>query len=183
MSILRSTRYNPGSVYSTSGPRGPNADAFDARPSMDSTRDNGVPGAQQNQYIGNGGGPEEEYRHSRYEDAYHDGNRAYPNEYEGYDNGEQNQYGHDGYGHGGYDNNQSQGQGGYAFTTQGGGYVNHPQEALSRNEEVTPTLNNYSDGQGVGYAGNGGLRRPEGVQNHPGEFYSQSRVFLVGNTD
>jgi hypothetical protein len=179
MSILRSTRYNPGSVYSTAPPRGVNADAFDARPSMDSVREGGGGGG--NAHLQGQGG---NYRESRYEDAEptgYEASRAYPNEYDGYAQG--GMYDHrggygdgdaqqgNGYGHGhGQQESYGNGHGNYPFSVPGGGYVDHPQSAMMRDEEVTPTLNNYSDGQGVGYAaGNGGLSRPEDVQGHPGE--------------
>jgi hypothetical protein len=163
MSILRSTRYNPNSVYSTGAPRNLNADAFDVRPSMDSARgDNPLKGS---------GDGREDYRNSRYEDAHHegDGSRAYPNEYEGYGDqqqypsgGENHQYyeGGGGYGHGGQESYVGHSGGTYPFTTPGGGYVNHPAEAISRDPGQTPTANRYSDGQGVGYRPDGGLRRP-----------------------
>jgi len=157
MSILRSTRYNPGSVYNAQPPPGPNADAWDPRPSMD--EGGGT-------YDGKGGyGHQRDYSDAsgQYEDAYVEGSHAYPNEAAGYGGD------HD-YGYGGAQGQgQGQGQGQYPFTSQGGGYVDHPAEARSRDPGQTPTVNHYQAGQGVGFGGgDGGLRRPDGVQNHPG---------------
>ncbi|WVQ79909.1 hypothetical protein IAT38_002010 [Cryptococcus sp. DSM 104549] len=155
MSILRSTRYNPGSVYNNMPPPGPNADAWDTRPSMDSLRDgqagNHQRGYSQGAYGGDG----------RYEDAYGEGSHAYPDNYEGYQ-----------------ENAAGVGSGGeqYPFTAPGGGFVDHPAEAKTRDAGITPTANEYSEGAEIGYtsgnggvgAGGGGLRRPEEVQSHPG---------------
>jgi len=183
MSILRSTRYNPGSVYKTAPPPGPHDEAFDPRPSMDE----GGAGMYDDT---KGFGQDRVYSDAsgRYEDAYAEGSRAYPNEerYEGY--GQQQQgtpqgygqqhYGEQSYGHPqqgeqgyGYTDEPGSGGGGgqYMFNTPGPGYIDHPAEARSRDPGQTPTVNNYQSGQGVGWGGgDGGLRRPEGVQNHPG---------------
>ncbi|KAK4686857.1 gluconolactonase, partial [Tremellales sp. Uapishka_1] len=145
MSILRSSRYNPGSVYHANAAT---AEAFDTRPSMDSQRDG---------YQGQGYGdkPDEE----RYEDAYHDGSRAYPNtnEYE-------------------YEQQQPH-SGGYPFAQQGGGYIDHPPEPVyMHHEQQTPVMNDYRPGQSTGYSADGGLRRPEESQNHPDMF---SLLFLT----
>jgi hypothetical protein len=146
MSVLRSTRYNPGSVYNAPPP-GATADAWDPRPSMD----------EGGGYDGKGYGHQRDFSDAsaRYEDAYAEGSHAYPNEDE-YGRGEE------GYGYAG-----APGQ--YPFSTPGGGYVDHPAEARSRDPGQTPTVNNYEAGQGVGWrGGDGGLRRPEEVRNHPG---------------
>lgn len=140
MSILRSTRYNPGSVYNAMP--GPDADAWDARPSMDSVRD--VPALH--------GGYSDGSQPLHYEDNYGKP-QNYPPNYEMYPPAEQ--------------------QGGqYAFATPGGGYVDHPAETRTRQEEGTPMANQYSGDQGLGYSGVGtGLRRPEEMQNHPDVHY------------
>ncbi|OXH25272.1 hypothetical protein J008_05396 [Cryptococcus neoformans] len=140
MSILRSTRYNPGSVYNAMP--GPDADAWDARPSMDSVRD--VPALH--------GGYSDGSQPLHYEDNYGKP-QNYPPNYEMYSPAEQ--------------------QGGqYAFATPGGGYVDHPAETRTRQEEGTPMANQYSGDQGLGYSGVGtGLRRPEEMQNHPDVHY------------
>ena len=147
MSILRSTRYNPGSVYNTP-PAGGHPDAWDARPSLDE---------------GAGFQEDKVYEHQRdssnasgrYEDSFTEGSQVYPNDERAY--GEEQEYGYGG------------GQGQYPFSTPGGGYVDHPVEARSRDPGQTPTMNQYQPGRGVGFGGgDGGLRRPDGVQSHPG---------------
>ncbi|WVQ69428.1 uncharacterized protein L199_007645 [Kwoniella botswanensis] len=161
MSILRSTRYNPGSVYNNMPPStGPNADAWDARPSMDSVRD------EQAGAGGYGYGHQREYSDAtvrpvdegRYDDA------AYGNEQYDYQD-----YNHDNH-HG--QRPMSGGQDQYPFSAPGGGYVDHPAEAMHNREGITPTMNQYSEGQNVGYpsagGATGGLRRPEEIQSHPG---------------
>ncbi|OCF38850.1 hypothetical protein I317_07358 [Kwoniella heveanensis CBS 569] len=177
MSILRSTRYNPGSVYNNMPPPGPHADAWDARPSMDSMRDDqGGAGAAGYGY-GHGqghqreqsdatvrGGEDGRYDGGQYDDAYGPGPSGYPTH---------SQYGYDDQ-YGGGPAHDGQGQ--YPFSAPGGGYVDHPAEAYTNREGITPSMNQYSEGQGVGYAhesgggggGHGGLRRPEEIQNHPG---------------
>lgn len=100
MSILRSTRYNPGSVYNTMP--GPDADVWDARPSMDSVQD--VPavhggysdGSQPLHYENNNGEPQNHPLHYK----------TYPSA------------------------GQQGGQ--YVFTGPGGGYVDHPAETRIR---------------------------------------------------
>ncbi|WVW78283.1 hypothetical protein I302_100236 [Kwoniella bestiolae CBS 10118] len=157
MSILRSTRYNPGSVYNNMPPStGPNADAWDARPSMDSVREDqaGRYGGHQREYSDATVRPVDE---GRYDDAY--GNDGYPNQHQGqYDYQDQ------------YQRPLSGGQEQYPFSAPGGGYVDHPAEAMHSREGITPTMNQYSEGQYVGHQGgdSGGLRRPEDAQSHPG---------------
>jgi hypothetical protein len=193
MSVLRSTRYNPNSVYNNmpapGANAGPHGDAWDARPSMDSLRDGqgregyGYGTAYGDGGYGYGGGGAggsggagghsrmESYPNDgvRYEDGYGDGGRGYGagQEYEGYPTPGQAGYGHHGEYSGGYA--QSGPAPTYPFSQQGGGYVDHPAEAHSRDAGQTPTVHNYSDGQGVGSSGGAGLRRPEEVQGHPGE--------------
>ncbi|ORY20423.1 hypothetical protein BCR39DRAFT_601503 [Naematelia encephala] len=149
MSVLRSSRYNPGSVYSAP-PVGPHADAWDARPSMESLRDDGKPTGYQNEFSDVPGQHEYANPTGRYEDAYAEGSRAYPNEAGAYDQPQHGQY---------------------AFSTPGGGYVDHPPEAYSRDPGQTPTVNAYQAGQGWSAGGggsnSGGLRMPEGTQRHP----------------
>ncbi|WWC68093.1 uncharacterized protein I206_102014 [Kwoniella pini CBS 10737] len=168
MSILRSTRYNPGSVYNSMPPStGPNADAWDARPSMDSLRDEQAGAAVQ----GAGGyeyGHQREYSNAtvrpvdegRYDDATHG--------YE-YEQHYQNQQPGGGYEYQEQQQHLQNGQNQYPFSEPGGGYVDHPAEAYhdQNREGITPTMNQYHDGQGVGYS-EGGLRRPEEIQSHPG---------------
>ena len=157
MSVLRSTRYNPGSVYNAAPPPGPNADAWDPRPSLDE------PGPMY--YDDNAG----QYGHQReYSDATvrAGDNGRYQDEY---DTGSHGQYG--GYAHQDQYDRGGQGGGQYPFTSPGGGYINHPAEARSRDPGQTPTLNHYDEGNGVGWSGGGGnsgLRRPEEVYSHPG---------------
>ncbi|KAK8847527.1 hypothetical protein IAR55_005385 [Kwoniella newhampshirensis] len=164
MSILRSTRYNPGSVYNAMPPPGPNADAWDARPSMESLREEPEAGAagyglHHRGYSDAAARGEE----GRYEDAYpqHDESQAYGGAY----------------GHNNYDQEYNGNGGGqYPFSAPGAGYIIHPAEArYARDESDTPTANNYAQGQGIGYGGggysgatDGGLRRPEEAQSHPG---------------
>lgn len=100
MSILRSTRYNPGSVYNTM--HGPDADVWDARPSMDSVRD--VPAAH--------GGYSDGSQPLHYENNYGEP-QNHPLHYTTYPSAEQ------------------QGAQ-YVFTAPGGGYVDHPAETRIR---------------------------------------------------
>ncbi|WVQ98188.1 hypothetical protein IAU59_005310 [Kwoniella sp. CBS 9459] len=185
MSILRSTRYNPGSVYNSMPPPGPHADAWDARPSMDSMRDDQAgAGAGTGGYgYGHGQGHQREQSDAtvrggdegRYDDAYGPGPSGYPTHSQyGYDE----QYGGHEQGQGYNNQEPGHGHGQYPFSAPGGGYVDHPAEAYTNREGITPTMNQYSEGQGVGYADDGygggagggsGLRRPEEVQNHPAE--------------
>ncbi|WWC59615.1 uncharacterized protein I303_102174 [Kwoniella dejecticola CBS 10117] len=182
MSILRSTRYNPGSVYNNMPPStGPNADAWDARPSMDSLRDEqaGAAGTGAGYGYGYEQGHQREFSNAtvrpvddgRYDDAAVGGGHDY--EYDQHYQNQQQQQQHGGGGGGGYDYQDqhrplSGGADQYPFSAPGGGYVDHPAEAYheSNREGVTPTMNRY-DGQGVGYS-EGGLRRPEEAQSHPG---------------
>lgn len=171
MSVLRSTRYNPNSVYSARAPRD---DTWDARPSVESLRDEGYgQGQHPNQQHGyydqqqqqqhDGYGADDQ---RRYEDAYNEGSQAYPNTYEGYGHPQQG-YGydqHDGYGH------AHQHQGSYGYGEAPAYEPQHPQGAVARDAGDTPVLNQYSDGQGTGWnAGHGDVRRPEDMQGHPGE--------------
>ncbi|WRT64627.1 uncharacterized protein IL334_001560 [Kwoniella shivajii] len=176
MSILRSTRYNPGSVYNQMPPSsGPHADAWDARPSMDSLRDDNAGAAGQGAGgYGYGHGHQREFSEAtvrpgdegRYDDAYgqDQGYRQSQHQQGDY----QNEHDYNDYEH---DQHQS-GGGNYPFSAPGGGYVDHPAEAMHGREGITPTMNQYSEGQGVGYggqnSGHGGLRRPEEIQSHPG---------------
>ncbi|KAK1921692.1 hypothetical protein DB88DRAFT_498901 [Papiliotrema laurentii] len=93
MSVLRSSRYNPNSVYSAPGPSGLRDDAWDARPSMESLKDEHYDARQQGpsgqgvygdapQYYSEHGG---QHDGGRYDDAYAEGSHAYPNTHEGYD--------------------------------------------------------------------------------------------------
>ncbi|WWD21618.1 hypothetical protein CI109_106104 [Kwoniella shandongensis] len=169
MSILRSTRYNPGSVYNAMPPPGPNADAWDARPSTESLRDEpgagaagygargsaygGVGAAGEGLHHRGGGGGGEE---GRYEDAY-----------------PQHDYAQEHYGEA-YNSNGNGNSEQYPFSAPGPGYIDHPADArYARDDSDTPTANNYQPGQGIGYGGggyshDGGLRRPEEAQSHPG---------------
>ena len=195
MSILRSTRYNPGSVYNTPGsmyghPQAHRDEAWDHRASMESLKDDlpaptpydqaaygqghpGHPGPQgqgfpahhgQNQSQDYAGAAHGEYYEDndarRYEDAYAEGSQAYPNNYEGYDSQPQHQQQGYAYGH------QAQ----YSQDDYGhGGHVHEPEHARARDAGETPTLNQYSEGQGLGWsAGHNDVRRPEGAQGHPG---------------
>lgn len=177
MSILQSKRYNPNSVYSAGLARPPTMmrdDVWDARGSMDSQRKGANPeeveelrqGGQAPHLSQGGpgqygyGGHQQHDRGESYASAVYDGGR--------YDDagGDHRRsvynYGEQGYAPGG---------GGYGHQDQGyGGYVEPPQEArYGRDPGPTPELNQYHAGQGVGFAGGGGLDRPGAVQNHPGE--------------
>ena len=158
MSILRSTRYNPGSVYNAP-PSGPNADAWDPRPSMDEGG---------SMYDRKGYGQQKDYSDASARYA-----QAYPNaegQEQDYAPGEEQGYGYganQGYSYG---QTPPQGQRQYPFNEPGEGYIDHPAEARSRDPGQTPTLNQYQAGQGGSWGGdNGGLRRPDEVQSHPGE--------------
>lgn len=189
MSVLRSTRYNPNSVYSARAPRD---DTWDARPSVESLRDdayahNGQAAAGQQQQQFYNDDPR------RYEDAYAEGSQAYPNTYEGYGGGP----GQHGRGYGGYGEQaygaQGQGQYGHQYGHQQQGsygygeapayeqsypqHPQHPQGAMARDAGDTPVLNQYSDGQGTGWnAGHGDVRRPEDMQGHPGGSCCETRL-------
>ncbi|WVR04719.1 hypothetical protein IAU60_001730 [Kwoniella sp. DSM 27419] len=133
MSILRSTRYNPGSVYNAMPPPGPHADAWDHRPSTESLRDQQVGGAgaggygypaygehQRNQSDATVRGGDE----GQYDDAYGHRHSGYPNEYE-YEQHEQAQYGqqqHQYVAEQGHDGQQ------HPYNQQGAGYSHHPSE-------------------------------------------------------
>ena len=165
MSILRSTRYNPGSVYNTPA-SGPNTDAWDPRPSMDE-------GGSMYDRKGYGQQTDHSEASARYEDAFAEGSHAYPNaggQEQGYAQGEDqdNGYGaNQGYSYG---ETPPQGQRQYASNAPGEGYIDHPAEARSRDPGQTPTLNQYQVGQSGRWGGDdGGLRRPDEVQSHPGE--------------
>ncbi|WWC86761.1 uncharacterized protein L201_001640 [Kwoniella dendrophila CBS 6074] len=180
MSILRSTRYNPGSVYNNMPPSaGPNADAWDSRLSMDSLRDEqaGAAGQGAGGYGGYTQGGQKDFPNSsvrpvseggRYDDAY--GNEQEYQQHHQHHGGFDNQYDN------GYDNQYEQGnQNQYPFSAPGGGYINHPAEAIHNREGITPEMNQYNEGQGIGYSNDnygtssgGGLRRPEEIQSHPG---------------
>jgi hypothetical protein len=124
MSVLRSTRYNPGSVYNTQPPLpGHKDDVWDHRISTESLRDDKVYQDQHEaypqHYRGESSGgmipPQQGYeqdgyahgggnRESRYEDAHDE--RGY-----GYDQHGQPQYGGEGHGQGQYGFAAGQGQG------------------------------------------------------------------------
>ncbi|WVO16653.1 hypothetical protein L204_104333 [Cryptococcus depauperatus] len=99
MSILRSSRYNPGSVYNTMP--GPNADAWDTRPSMESLRGETTK-PNQTRYL------DDNHRQPGYEDASPDQHNP-PTYYNTYAPAEHS-------------------EGNYPFTAPGGGYVSHPAE-------------------------------------------------------
>lgn len=171
MSVLRSSRYNPGSIYNTPAARGD--DAWDARPSVESLRDDTHaphrPSGLRNQSYYEEGGQ------GQYDDAYAEGSHAYPNTYEGYAEHQGGVYGQHGaappyvgggeYGH----------QAGYSYAGEqgyaGSGYVNAPEHARARDAGDTPVLNQYGDEHGSGTGWNAhheNLRRPDEVQGHPG---------------
>ena len=208
MSILRSSRYNPGSVYNNMPlPRDnkPEDTTWDARPSTDSFADPSAPGPSAGGYYDDQAAYAAGHRRMYSDSPLKHSQSQYDDAFEG---GEGNQAGHGSYGHGQYDTSaadtgypptapqgrpqsqygglypQRQSQnydqapapsyssGGYAFAAPGGGYVEHPSEAASRDPGPTPTVNDYySSGQGGAYAGDGGLRRPDEVQSHPGRSY------------
>lgn len=220
MSVLRSTRYNPNSVYSTPGPSGLRDDTWDARPSMESLKDYNKDYQYENQHgqygqyghhpslsygqyeheqgqpQGGGAGYHDDAgQRGRFEDAYAEGSHAYPNTYEGYSTHESN---HQAQGHG-QDNGQMYGghggqfdQGQYddAYHQQGydqqyhnqhnQGYVSTPSQVYSRDPGQTPTLNQYDEGSGIGWsAKHDSLRRPDGVQSHPGGFLLYKQFCLI----
>ncbi|RXK40915.1 hypothetical protein M231_01763 [Tremella mesenterica] len=170
MSILRSSRYNPGSVYNNMPlPNERNSqDAWDPRASVESLND---PSTQM------GGGYHDDqnaYGHrrmysdsplkqseSRYDDAFEQarGYGAGPSNAGEYRMGMGQSGNYEGYQSRDYSNEH-----GYNY-----GNVEQPPIATSRDPGPTPTVNQYYDGQGVGFASNGGLRRPEDVQGHPAE--------------
>jgi len=185
MSVLRSTRYNPNSVYSARAPRD---DTWDARPSVESLRDD-VYAQDQGQEQGQGQhgyydqqqqGYGDEHDQRRYEDAYNEGSQAYPNTYEGYGHpqGQEQGYGYDQHQHQGYGQPPygHQQQGSYGYGEAPAYEPQQPQGAVFRDAGDTPVLNQYSDGQGTGWnAGHGDVRRPEDVQGHPGESATSCR--------
>jgi hypothetical protein len=172
MSVLRSTRYNPNSVYSTGVPKGHQEDSWDARPSTESLREGqyqAQPGPS-SYYDAGGRGDELAYQNNgapSYEyDQYQQ--QQYQQQYA--QSGEYGQQGHMEYGHPnqeqyGYDGQHGQ----YQNYPNAPLYVSHPENAMARDAGDTPTMPQYSDAHGSGWGGgDGGLRRPEGVQNHPG---------------
>jgi len=166
-------------------------EAWDHRPSMESLKDD-LPAPtpyelqqQRGMYGGNAnrGNAHQEYYEDdgarRYEDAYAEGSQAYPNTYDGYhDQAQQQQH----YQHQQHQQEQQYHQQqpqGYDYSHQpqysqddypAPQYVHEPEHARARDAGETPTLNQYSEGQGLGWsAGHGDVRRPDGVQGHPGE--------------
>lgn len=178
MSILRSSKYNPNSVYNDHPAPGPHADVWESRPSMDSFREDsaGQGGYGYGHAYGDGGygyganepgqgqghGRTESYGDAgRYEDAYGEGGRGY-----GYPQAE-------GGGYGGHQQQHQQQQHGDGYGYPDEEYATAPAYPYAahagRDPGQTPTLNDYSHGQGVGFASSGGLQRPPGAQGHPGE--------------
>lgn len=128
---------------------------------------------QQDQHYQQGYGHQPEYSQQAYDQQY---NNAYGTPQQYHSSHRQEGYGDEGrhedaYAHARqYDQRQSAygGAHGYGY---GGGGVEQPAEArYGREPGPTPELNQYSAGQGVGFAGGaGGLSRPGAVQNHPGK--------------
>ncbi|RSH92320.1 hypothetical protein EHS25_008735 [Saitozyma podzolica] len=153
MSILRSSKYNPNSVYNDHPAPGPHADVWESRPSMDSFREDGA--GQGDMAMAMRHGRAESYGDAgRYEDAYGEGGRGYA-----YPQDEGGGYGAHQHGDGyGYPAEEYGSAPAYPYAAHAG-----------RDPGQTPTLNEYTHGQGVGFASTGGLQRPPGAQGHPAE--------------
>ncbi|ODO08613.1 hypothetical protein L198_00344 [Cryptococcus wingfieldii CBS 7118] len=141
MSVLRSSRYNPGSTYNMPGPH---ADAWDTRASMDSVQDQG------NQRAYHDAGYQEDYQHGQYEDAYGEP-QGYPPTYSD-GHGQQYPFSTPG---GGYVDHPAEAR------------MRDEEITPVANQYHEGQGVGYSGNAGVG-AGAGGISRPEEAQYHPG---------------
>lgn len=203
MSILQSKRYNPGSVYSAGGAgagaaglpprvstyaqRDREAEgAWDARASVEDLKREDADGYGYDQGYAPGGvgyaqgqGQGQGYGNQAYGYGAHPGMNAGPagpaGQSSGYGSGPGGE-------HGQYDDAPRYAAHGHGQYDQDYGYQQHQHHqmpepaAYGRDPGPTPTMNRFNSGDGVGYAGDGGLSRPDHVQNHPGEL--TMRIFF-----